>query len=59
VFKFLRRLFCQHDWSFAGNLYGDQIIEWGGKRSVWTCVKCDKTVARDKLHIEDDKTDPH
>ena len=47
------RLFCRHhDLEFVQNLYGDQIIEWGWKRSIWRCTKCEKRIARDELHAE-------
>lgn len=42
------RLRCQHDLVFVRNLYGDQIIEWGYKRSVWRCSKCSKVIAQDR-----------
>lgn len=44
---------CQHDLVFVRNLYGDQIIEWGYKRSVWRCSKCSKVVAQDRLATQD------
>ena len=47
---FLKRLFCTHNFEFVRNLYGDQIIEWGYKRSVWKCSKCGKLTGRDALH---------
>lgn len=47
---FLARLFCAHNFAFSHNLYGDQIIEWGYKRSVWKCSKCEKLAGRDALH---------
>ena len=46
----LKRLFCRHDWRHHSNLYGDQIIEWGYKRSVWRCAKCGLLQGRDQLH---------
>ena len=49
MFGFLKRLFCRHDYHFARNLYGDQIIEWGWKRSVWQCKKCGALQGRDEL----------
>lgn len=43
---------CSHAGSFVfiRNLYGDQIIEWGMKRSVWRCAKCGRLQGRDELH---------
>lgn len=48
--NFLRRLFCRHNFEFVRNLYGDQIIGWGYKRSVWKCSHCGKLQGRDDLH---------
>lgn len=48
--KFLKRLFCRHEWHHYANLYGDQIIEWNWKRSVWKCAHCGKLQGRDQLH---------
>lgn len=48
--NFLQRLFCRHNFEFVRNLYGDQIIGWGYKRSVWKCSHCGKQQGRDKLH---------
>lgn len=41
---------CKHDYQFLHNLYGDQIIAYGWKRSLWKCSKCRKVTARDALH---------
>lgn len=43
---------CAHHYEFSYNLYGDQINQWGGKRSVWRCVHCGKFQARDALNLE-------
>lgn len=60
--RFLKQLFCKHSFEFAYNLYGDQIIEYGYKRSVWTCSKCGKWTGRDDLfgcsETGDSKKDP-
>jgi hypothetical protein len=50
--NWLRRLFCRHKGgnpAFVRNLYGDQIIEWGWKRSVWRCEHCGSLFGRDDL----------
>lgn len=47
--KFLKRLFCRHTIVFIRNLYGDEIIEYGYKRSLWRCTKCGHVVAKDEL----------
>lgn len=40
--NWLRRVFCKHDWKFVRNIYGDEIIARGYKRSEWVCSKCGK-----------------
>lgn len=39
---FFKRLFCFHRGgvAFVRNIYGDEIYEWGGKRSIWRCKRC-------------------
>jgi hypothetical protein len=51
---FIKRLFCRHEFIFGRNIYGDEIINWGYKRSLWRCNLCGKIEARDELH-EDKK----
>jgi ribosomal protein L37AE/L43A len=46
----LKRLFCGHNLEFVRNIYGDEIIERGWKRSLWRCSKCGAMVAKDALH---------
>ncbi len=46
----LRNLFCRHsNLDFVRNIYGDEIIELGNKRSQWKCRNCGSTVYRDNL----------
>lgn len=52
MLKFFQRLFCQHQWAFFRNVYGDEIIMMGYKRSVWKCDKCGKFERHDQLHNE-------
>lgn len=47
--KFLKRLLCRHRLEFVRNIYGDEIIDRGGKRSLWRCARCGKTSVRDEL----------
>ena len=47
---FLKRLFCRHEYEFGRNIYGDEIQNWGWKRSLWKCSHCGKIEARDELH---------
>ena len=54
LFDFIRSLLCRHHWMPWANLYGDQIRDWGWKRSVWRCSKCGRIQARDALIEEKD-----
>ena len=39
--NWLKRLFCKHyKVIFVRNIYGDEIIEYGYKRSIWKCARC-------------------
>ena len=38
----LKRLFCEHEYEFVRNIYGDEINACGGYRSIWKCKKCGK-----------------
>lgn len=49
----LRRLLCRHDWMWIRNLYGDEIIMCGWKRSFWGCRKCGKLQYREELVSDD------
>lgn len=58
MIAFFRSLLCRHrSVSFVQNLYGDQIIEWGWKRSVWRCDRCGALVGRADLHHPDNYTE--
>lgn len=53
MFGFIKRLLCRHrDLAFVRNLYGDQIIHAGYKRSEWRCCKCGAWVLKGALHHE-------
>ena len=45
----LKRLFCEHEYEFVRNIYGDEINACGGYRSIWKCKKCGKIEYRKKL----------
>lgn len=47
--RFLKRLFCKHAYFFVRNIYGDEIIERGWKRSIWRCQQCGKNHLDDVL----------
>lgn len=48
--KWIGRLLCKHTPVFIRNIYGDEIIERGYKRSLWRCSKCGKVISKDALH---------
>ena len=48
--NWIKQLFCAHNFEFVRNVYGDEIMLLGWKRSVWRCTKCSKLEDRDKLH---------
>lgn len=51
MFAFIKRLLCKHeDRQFVRNLYGDQIIQAGYKRSEWRCCRCGSWVFENELH---------
>lgn len=50
MISILKRLFCKHEFKFVRNIYGDEIIHSGWKRSVWRCGKCGRYKLADKLH---------
>ena len=45
-----KKLLCKHEFVFVRNIYGDEIIERGWKRSIWRCDKCGSTSLRADLH---------
>ena len=45
----LKRLFCEHEYEFVRNIYGDEINACGGYRSIWKCKKCGKIEYRKNL----------
>lgn len=42
---------CSHaaGFGFVRNIYGDEINQWGGNRSIWMCNRCGKVQAREEL----------
>ena len=48
--NWIKQLFCAHNFEFVRNVYGDEIMSLGWKRSVWRCTKCSKLEDRDMLH---------
>lgn len=53
MFDLIKRLFCKHKHpTFVRNLYGDQIILAGYKRSQWKCQDCGAWIFKGRLHDE-------
>jgi hypothetical protein len=52
--SFFKRLLCRHSGgiSFVRNVYGDEILERDGKRSLWCCKRCGSVFAMDALNKE-------
>jgi hypothetical protein len=48
----IRRLFCSHAGAvdFVRNIHGDEVFEWGGKRSIWRCRDCDGRVLEGSVY---------
>lgn len=49
--RFIQKYGCDHEYKFVRNLYGDQINQHDGARSVWECIKCGHIQYREDLHI--------
>lgn len=47
--NWIERLFCKHDYAFVRNIWGDEIIACGYKRSLWKCEHCGKYQWREEL----------
>ncbi len=46
----IRALRCTHRYEWFRNIYGDEIIYSGYKRSVWRCRFCGKYRYEDHMH---------
>lgn len=42
MMRFLRRLFCKHEFEFVRNIHGDEIIGCDFMRSIGRCNRCGK-----------------
>lgn len=49
MMNWVEQLFCKHTWEWFRNIYGDEIIACGYKRSIWVCTKCNKAQFRENL----------
>lgn len=51
MIQWIKRLICRHqDLVFVRNIYGDEIIHTGYKRSIWICDTCTKLILKDEIH---------
>ena len=51
IYRVVRSLFCSHVGinAFVRNIYGDEINEFGGDRSLWYCPVCKTYFSRSWL----------
>ena len=49
---FLKKFFCKHRYKHIRNVFGDEINQHNGARSVWMCERCEKIQLRSRLHPE-------
>jgi hypothetical protein len=52
IFNWFKRFWCEHEYEFVRNIYGDEINECGGYRSLWKCSKCGKYQYRKELRTK-------
>lgn len=48
--KFIQNFGCEHEYEFVRNIYGDEINQSGGYRSLWQCSKCGKYMYSKRLY---------
>ena len=53
--KIIQKFGCGHEYVFVRNIYGDEVNQCGGYRSLWQCYKCGKQQYRQELHIDDNE----
>jgi hypothetical protein len=53
MLQLLKRLFCAHAFVFRRNIYGDEIIHRGYKRSISDCSKCGRRKYHEYLNGND------
>jgi hypothetical protein len=50
ILGLIKRLFCTHKTiKFVRNIYGDEILLAGYKRSLWKCEKCNGYIGKHEL----------
>ena len=42
IVQLVKQFCCDHDYEFVRNIYGDEINQHNGYRSLWVCKKCGK-----------------
>jgi len=50
----IKQMLCRHEFRFLRNIYGDEINQYDGKRSIWVCLHCHKSEYRDLFKGEKD-----
>ena len=51
VISLIKKILCKHKHvRFIRNIHGDEIIEYGYKRSVYVCINCGKYFYKDQLY---------
>ena len=53
--KFIQKFGCEHNYIFVRNIYGDEINQCGGYRSLWQCMKCGKYMYSKALYSQCNK----
>lgn len=53
--KFIQKFGCYHEYEFVRNIYGDEINQCGGYRSLWQCSKCGKYMYSKALYSQHNK----
>ena len=53
--KFIQKFCCGHEYIFVRNIYGDEINQCGGYRSLWQCMKCGKYMYSKALYSKNNK----
>ena len=56
--SWIQTFFCAHHFQWVRNIYGDEINTFGGKRSLWRCVKCGKATAQPSLFHDHEQIQP-
>ena len=54
MINYIKNIFCKHkNTKFIRNIYGDEIIWSGYKRSIHICLYCKKYIYKNGLYIKE------